>query len=97
MEDKYGPNPDELIEKLLKDPDIAEENQSDSDSSGTDSESDTDEDEFGQELTPAIDAQIPKTIAAIRTRDKSVYDSQHRFFDGKFHSMINKRLTFEHK
>lgn len=40
------------------------------------------EDDVGEELTPEIDAQIMKTIAAIRTRDQAVYDSNHNFFGG---------------
>ncbi|KAI9026817.1 KRI1-like family C-terminal-domain-containing protein [Hyaloraphidium curvatum] len=46
-----------------------------------DSEEDEEEDEFGELVTPAVDAQIVQTIALIRKRDPAVYDSQKKFFD----------------
>jgi protein KRI1 len=45
---------------------------------------DTDEDEYGQDLTPEIDAQIFRTIAAIRQRDQRVYDTKTNFLDGSY-------------
>jgi protein KRI1 len=38
------------------------------------------EDEVGELVTPALDAQIVKTIALIREKDPSVYDSSKQFF-----------------
>ncbi|RUS13475.1 hypothetical protein BC938DRAFT_477842 [Jimgerdemannia flammicorona] len=38
------------------------------------------EDETAEMLTPEVDAQIMKTIAAIRARDSRVYDPQQKFF-----------------
>lgn len=49
--------------------------------SDSDSESGVDEDETGQLVTPEIDAQILRTIAAIRTRDPRCYDASSTFFD----------------
>ena len=52
-----------------------------SDEDDSDSESDT-EDEYGEELTPEVDALIMRTIAAIRQKDASVYQKDKNFFDG---------------
>jgi protein KRI1 len=38
------------------------------------------EDEFGELVTPEVDAQIMKTIVAIKSKDPKVYDSQSNFF-----------------
>lgn len=48
-----------------------------------DSETDTDEDEFGEELTPEVDAQILRTIAAIRSKTKEAVDPNVKFFSGE--------------
>ncbi|CAI2165293.1 15134_t:CDS:10 [Funneliformis geosporum] len=48
----------------------------DTDSSSTSEE----EDEFGELVTPEVDAQIMKTIVAIKSKDPKVYDSQSNFF-----------------
>ncbi|RUS21277.1 hypothetical protein BC937DRAFT_93135, partial [Endogone sp. FLAS-F59071] len=45
-----------------------------------DDEDDEEEDETAEMLTPEVDAQILKTIAAIRSKDARVYDPQQRFF-----------------
>jgi protein KRI1 len=44
---------------------------------------DEEEDENAELLTPEVDAQIMKTIAAIRTKDPRVYDSKKEFFVGE--------------
>jgi len=44
------------------------------------SSDDEPEDEVGELVTPALDAQIVKTIALIRKKDPSVYDSSKSFF-----------------
>lgn len=44
---------------------------------------DEEEDENAELLTPEVDAQIMKTIAAIRTKDPRVYDAKKEFFDGE--------------
>lgn len=48
-----------------------------------DSETEEEEDEVGEEITPDVDAQILKTILAIRNRVPEIYDSQINFFGGK--------------
>ncbi|KAF5317330.1 hypothetical protein D9611_003660 [Ephemerocybe angulata] len=54
-------------------------NESDLDES-TDSESAESEDEEGEELTPAVDAAILRTLARIRKRDPAIYDSEKNIF-----------------
>jgi protein KRI1 len=50
-------------------------------------ESDEEEDEDAAMLTPAIDTQIFKTIAAIQSRNPDVYDSKKKFFtDDQFNA-----------
>jgi len=49
----------------------------------TDSESDESEDEDGEELTPAVDAAILRTLARIRNRDPAIYDSEKNIFGGR--------------
>ncbi|KAF8911661.1 KRI1-like family C-terminal-domain-containing protein [Gymnopilus junonius] len=46
----------------------------------TDSESAESEDEHGEELTPAVDAAILRTLARIKKKDPSIYDSQKNIF-----------------
>jgi protein KRI1 len=57
-------------------------NESDLDES-TDSESAESEDEDGEELTPAVDAAILRTLARIRKKDPSIYDSKKNIFGGE--------------
>jgi len=47
-----------------------------------DTESDESEDEDGDELTPALDAAILRTLARIKTRDPGIYDADRNVFDG---------------
>ncbi|KAI7848468.1 KRI1-like family C-terminal-domain-containing protein [Circinella umbellata] len=54
---------------------------SEDESSEEESDSDDDEDEEAAMLTPAIDSQILRTIAAIQTKDPKVYDSNKKFFN----------------
>ncbi|KAF8953200.1 KRI1-like family C-terminal-domain-containing protein [Flammula alnicola] len=46
----------------------------------TDSESDESEDEHGEELTPAVDAAILRTLARIKKKDPAIYDTQKDIF-----------------
>ncbi|EAU91884.1 hypothetical protein CC1G_04651 [Coprinopsis cinerea okayama7 len=46
----------------------------------TDSESAESEDEDGEELTPAVDAAILRTLARIRKKDPAIYDSSKSIF-----------------
>ena len=49
---------------------------------GTDSESDESEDEDGEELTPAVDAAILRTLVKIKRRDPDIYDAEKGIFEG---------------
>lgn len=48
----------------------------------TDSEEDVSEDEDGEELTPAVDAAILRTLARIKRKDPAIYDAQKPVFEG---------------
>ena len=48
----------------------------------SDSESDESEDEDGEELTPALDAAILRTLARIKARDPGIYDASRNVFEG---------------
>ena len=50
----------------------------------TDSESAESEDEDGEELTPAVDAAILRTLARIRKKDPAIYDSSKNIYGGSF-------------
>lgn len=64
-------------EKYGSDPDT-----DDPDSDDSDSESGESEDEDGEELTPALDAAILRTLARIKARDPEIYDTSRNVFDG---------------
>lgn len=51
--------------------------------SETDSEEDESEDEDGEELTPAVDAAILRTLARIKRKDPEIYDSKTGIFQGR--------------
>ncbi|KAF5385845.1 hypothetical protein D9615_002328 [Tricholomella constricta] len=59
----------------------------DEDKSETDSESDESEDEDGEELTPMVDAAILRTLARIKRKDPSIYDTNKSIF-GEEHQKI---------
>ena len=63
----------------------------------TDSESAESEDEEGEELTPAVDAAILRTLARIRKKDPAIYDSGKNIFGGEYRSitMVFKVLKEE--
>jgi protein KRI1 len=48
-----------------------------------DSEEAESEDEDGEELTPAVDAAILRTLARIKRKDPSIYLQGKDVFDGK--------------
>jgi len=54
----------------------------DEDEEETDSESDESEDEEGEELTPAVDAAILRTLAKIKRKDPEIYNSKSHIFEG---------------
>lgn len=43
---------------------------------------DTEEDMDGEELTPAVDAAIFRTLARIKKRDPAIYEGGRRVFEG---------------
>jgi hypothetical protein len=50
---------------------------------GDDSDSDSEtEDEDGEELTPAVDAAILRTLSRIQKKDPAIYDSNQSVFEG---------------
>jgi hypothetical protein len=51
-------------------------------SGDSDSESDESEDEDGEELTPALDAAILRTLARIKARDPGIYNTSCNVFEG---------------
>ena len=48
-----------------------------------DSEEAESEDEDGEELTPAMDAAILRTLARIKRKDPSIYESGKDVFEGE--------------
>ena len=59
-----------------------------------DEEDDESEDEYGEELTPAMDVAILKTLAKIKNKDPEIYDSSKNIFEGHLdHQQIQLGLT----
>lgn len=50
-----------------------------------DSEEDETEDEDGEELTPAVDAAILRTLARIKRKDPSIYEQGKDVFEGSWY------------
>jgi protein KRI1 len=48
-----------------------------------DSEEAESEDEDGEELTPAMDVAMLRTLAKIRNKDPAIYDSKKNVFEGE--------------
>ncbi|KAL7455380.1 hypothetical protein ACHAWC_006922, partial [Mediolabrus comicus] len=67
---------EELTKHRKVDFDLGEDNNADDDSSSSESE-----DEEGDLLTPHLDAQIIKTLKALKRKDDSVYDRNSTFYD----------------
>ena len=66
MKEQYGPDAEE----------------DDDEGSDTDSEDAESEDENGEELTPAVDAAILRTLARIKRRDPEIYNVGKDIFEG---------------
>ena len=64
-----------------------------------DSESAESEDEDGEEMTPAVDVAILRTLARIRQKDPSIYDSGKSVFDGKllFWTCLERGIIMTHR
>ncbi|KAL0073519.1 KRI1-like family C-terminal-domain-containing protein [Phycomyces blakesleeanus] len=60
-------------------------------------ESDEEEDEHAALLTPALDSQIFRTIAAIQKKDPRVYDSSAKFFEQEQIDKANKEWEKQQK
>ncbi|CAA7260390.1 unnamed protein product [Cyclocybe aegerita] len=58
--------------------------------SSTDSESAESEDEDGEELTPAVDAAILRTLARIKKKDPAIYNSQKNIFGEEREKIASK-------
>ncbi|KAK7052808.1 Kinetochore protein Spc24 [Paramarasmius palmivorus] len=74
---EYKKEREELEKLKAKYGSDAEENEDEEES---DSESDESEDEDGEELTPAIDAAILRTLARIKRKDPEIYNSKSVIF-----------------
>jgi hypothetical protein len=79
-------------EQYGSDPDSEEESE-------TDSEDLESEDSDGEELTPAMDAAILRTLARIKQRDPAIYEEGKNIFGGTYaafchsvHSLIHSTL-----
>lgn len=70
----------------------AESDDQESDDDDDESSDDGAEDDEATLLTPAVDSQILKTIAAIRTKDARVYDSDQKFFTDDQFEEAQKKL-----
>lgn len=69
--------------------------ESDLEEEETDSESAESEDEDGEEMTPAVDVAILRTLARIRQKDPSIYDSGKSVFDGMllFWTLLEREVS----
>ncbi|KAI9013392.1 KRI1-like family C-terminal-domain-containing protein [Phycomyces nitens] len=70
---------------------------SDKEDSDESDESDEEEDENAALLTPALDSQIFRTIAAIQKKDPRVYDSSAKFFEQAQIDKANKEWEQQQK
>ncbi|KAJ2743845.1 Ribosome biogenesis protein Kri1 [Coemansia sp. BCRC 34301] len=74
--DEFG----DIEEYLSESEESGSGSESNDEESGSSEESDVEEDENGELITPEIDAQIMKALSALRSKDKSIYDSSINFF-----------------
>ncbi|KAJ1839806.1 Ribosome biogenesis protein Kri1, partial [Coemansia sp. RSA 2703] len=72
--DDYGE-----IEQYISQDETKDGDNGDSSAESSD-ESDVEEDDIGELITPELDAQIMKTLTALRSKDKSIYDNNTNFF-----------------
>ena len=75
---------------------ISGDNADEDESDYSDSESDEEEDDEGELLTPAVDAQILKTLSEIRSRSQKVYDPNTKFFDEHELAKIDEEWRKKH-
>ena len=60
-----------------------------------DSEEAESEDEDGEELTPAVDAAILRTLARIKRKDPSIYQQGKDVFEGLFCARFTARVCLQ--
>lgn len=63
---------------------------------GDDSDSDETEDEDGEELTPAVDAAILRTLSLIQKKDPAIYDSNQSVFEGTRLRLLDQPIILNH-
>ena len=71
-----------LLSRAVKEKYGSDADTDDLGSDESDSESDESEDEDGEELTPALDVAILRTLARIKARDPGIYDAGRNVFEG---------------
>jgi len=82
LKEKYGDLDESKLQKAVErkkqySKDINDATIFDSDEDESTSE---EEDEYGELITPEVDAQIMKTILKVKAHDKDIYDSEKKFF-----------------
>jgi len=82
LKEKYGDVEESKLKKAAErkkqfSKDINDATIFDSDEDESTSE---EEDEYGELITPEVDAQIMKTILKVKSKDKDIYDSEKKFF-----------------
>jgi hypothetical protein len=63
---------------------VKEKYGSDADEDDSEDSEDETEDEDGEELTPAVDAAILRTLARIKRKDPGIYESEKSIFEGVY-------------
>ncbi|ORX59286.1 Krr1-domain-containing protein [Piromyces finnis] len=81
LKEKYGNLDEKKLQSAVErkkqySKDINDASIFDSDDESTSEE----EDEYGELITPEVDAQIMKTILKVKAHDKDIYDSEKKFF-----------------
>ena len=60
-----------------------------------DSEEEESEDEDGEELTPAVDAAILRTLARIRRKDPAIYESGKHIYGGASGQFCVENIAYD--
>ncbi|KAI8368345.1 KRI1-like family C-terminal-domain-containing protein [Choanephora cucurbitarum] len=89
----------ELLEKAIQEveAEVAAKQAEGEEVSEYESSSDSDEDDEARLLTPAMDSDIFRTIAAIRAKDPRVYEQSHQFFSADQQPTKQKKEPKEKK
>ena len=83
---RFDRKPPTVKEKYGSDVDEDEEDDEDSEEAES-------EDEDGEELTPAVDAAILRTLARIKRKDPSIYEQGKDIFEGEVYANMIYRCT----